>query len=241
MNRNVAQTVFLTAILTAALTMVGCTSAPNVRTSTRPSESKRQYLGLKKVAILPLYNIGGNKGAEEQLMDILYSELAINPAFEEVEDPRFVGNVMKALKIRKLDTLDVETVNKLGSEMRAQAILVGNINAWGWGEGAEASMNVSLTLTLLDTGTANPLWIGAGSHRGSFTWGRVFGLNEGPTDLEIGRTVVRSMLKDMYKEIETKREAELKRIKADEEAQLKSAAEAERRRLEEQMQQLEEQ
>jgi hypothetical protein len=49
------------------------------------------------------------------------------------------------------------------------------------------------------------------------------------------------MLKDMYKEIETKREAELKRIKADEEAQLKSAAEAERRRLEEQMQQLEEQ
>jgi len=240
MNRKVARTVILVSVLSAALMLIGCSSAPRVRTSTQPSESKRQYLGLKKVAIMPLYNIGGIKGAEEQLMDILYAELAINPSFEEVEDPRFVGNVLKALKIRKLDTLDLETVNKLGSEMRAQAIMVGNINAWGWGEGAEAAMHVSLTLTLIDTFTGTPLWIGSGAHRGSFTWGRVFGLNEGPTDLEIGREVVRSMLKDMNREIDSKREAELARIKSEEEAKLKSAAEAEKRRLEEQMQ-LEEQ
>ena len=240
MNRKVARTVILVSVLSAALTLIGCSSAPRVRTSTMPSESKRQYLGLKKVAIMPLYNIGGIKGAEEQLMDILYAELAINPSFEEVEDPRFVGNVLKALKIRKLDTLDLETVNKLGSEMKAQAIMVGNINAWGWGEGAMAAMHVSVTLTLIDTFTGTALWIGSGTGRGSFTWGRVFGLNEGPTDLEIGREVVRSMLKDMNNEIESKREDELARIKSEEEAKLKSAAEAEKRRLEEQMQ-LEEQ
>ncbi|GBE15352.1 MAG TPA: hypothetical protein ENH32_04410 [Proteobacteria bacterium] len=235
MTRGIARKFCLASTMIMALAVFGCSSVPSIRTSIKPSESKRQYLNLKKVAILPLENVAGEKGAENQVVDLLLTELNISNAFEEVEEPRYVASVLKALKIRKIDALDAETVSKLGSEMKAQAILFGDINAWGLGEGSEAAMHVSMTLTLLDTTTGKPIWVGSGSHRGSFSWGRVFGLNEGPTDLDIGREVVHSLVKAMTKEIEGKRKAELVRIKADESAKLKAAAEAEKRRLEEQM------
>jgi hypothetical protein len=64
---------------------------------------------------------------------------------------------------------------------------------------------------------------------------RALGLNEGPTDLEVGRSVIISLLKDMDKKITANREKELVRIKTEESAKLKAAAEAEKRRLEEMM------
>ena len=234
MLSRVARKSVLSLAVFIAFALTGCSGSSSVKSISKPSESKRQYLGLKKVAILPFNNLGGDKGAEDQAVDIVKMELNLLGTFPEVEDPLYVANVFKSLKIRKLDTLDLETVNKLGTEMRAQALLLGDINAWGLGEGSEAAMHVSLTLTLIDTTTGKTLWVGSGSQRASFTWGRVFGLNEGPTDLEIGRDVVSSLLKSMSKEIKRRREAELVRIKVEEGAKLKAAAEAEKKRLEEQ-------
>lgn len=234
MVRRVAQKTLLIAAVGAVFALAGCSSSPSVKSVSKPSESKRQYLGLKKIAILPFKNIGGEKGAGDQAVDIVKMELNLLGTFQEIEDPLYVANVFKSLKIRKLDTLDLETVNKLGSEMGVQALLLGDINAWGLGEGSDAAMHVSLTLTLIDTTTGKALWIGSGAQRASFTWGRVFGLNEGPTDLEIGRDVVSSLLKSMSKEIGRRRDAELARIKTEEAAKLKAAAQAEKKRLEEQ-------
>jgi hypothetical protein len=146
-----------------------------------------------------------------------------------------VANVLKALKIRKIEELDLETVKKMGSEMKAQAVIIGNIDAWGLGKGTDAAMQVSVTLTLMDTETGKPIWIGNGTQRASFTVTRAFGLDEGPTDLEVSREVVISLLKQMDGDIKTRREAELVRIKDEEEAKLKAAAEAEKRRLKEQL------
>ncbi len=232
LNRVAYKSVFVLAVFIAFI-FTGCSGSSSVKSISKPSESKRQYLGLKKVAILPFNNLGGDKGAEDQAVDIVKMELNLLGTFQEVEDPLYVANVFKSLKIRKLDTLDLETVNKLGTEMRAQALLFGDINAWGLGESSEAAMHVSLTLTLIDTTTGKTLWVGSGSKRASFTWGRVFGLNEGPTDLEIGRNVVSSLLKSMTREIKRRREAELVRIKVEEGAKLKAAATAEKKRLEE--------
>ena len=103
----------------------------------------------------------------------------------------------------------------------------------GLGEGDGAAMHVSMTLTLVDTQTGKPIWIGSGTQRASFTLKRALGLNEGPTDLGVGRDVIISLIKDMDKEIRQHREEELARIKAEESAKLKAAAEAEKRRLEE--------
>jgi len=234
MLRRVARKSVLSIAVFLAFALASCSGSPSVKSISKPSESKRQYLGLKKVAILPFTNLGGDKGAEDQAVDIVKLELNLLGTFPEVENPLYVADVFKSLKIRKLDTLDPETVKKLGSEMGVQALLLGDINAWGLGEGSEAAMHVSLTLTLIDTTTGKLLWVGSGSQRASFTWGRVFGLNEGPTDLEIGRKVVSSLLKSMSKEIKRRREAEMVRIKAEEAAKLKAAAEAEKKRLEEQ-------
>jgi hypothetical protein len=216
--------------------LVGCAGAPDIRHVSKPSESKRQYLGMKKVAVLPFTNIGGIKGAEEQAVSIVVSELNIRGTFELVEDPRYVASVLKALKLRNVEELDLDTVQKVGSETGSQVILLGNIHAWGLGEGEAAAMQISLTLTLMDTQTGKPVWIGNGSRRTSFTMSRALGLNEGPTDLEVARDVIVGLLKNMDKEINSRREAELQRIKAEESAKLKAAAEAEKRRLEEIMQ-----
>jgi hypothetical protein len=211
----------------------GCAGAPSIRTASKPSESKRQYLGLKKVAVLPFTNIGGEKEAENQIIGILITELNIKRTFEEIEDPRYVKSVLKALKLRNVEELDLEVVQKMGSELKSQALLLGDIHAWGLGEGDGAAMNVSMTLTLMDTQTGKPIWIGSGAQRASFTVSRVLGINEGPTDLEVAREVIISLVKDMDKNITQHREEELSRIKAEESSKLKAAAEAEKRRLEE--------
>jgi len=215
--------------------LAGCSGSPEIRQVSKPSESKRQYLGMKKIAVLPFTNIGGIKGAEEQALIITVSELNIQGTFEFVEDPHYVGSVLKALKLRKIEDLDLETVQKMGSETGAQILLFGNINAWGLGEGDAAAMQVSITFTLIDTQTGKPVWIGNGYRRASFTWSRALGLNEGPTDLEVAREVIVDLLKKMDKEVNNRREAELQRIKTEESAKLKAAAEAEKRRLEEMM------
>jgi hypothetical protein len=163
--------------------------------------------------------------------------LNIRGTFEEIEDPHYVGSVLKALKLRKLEELDLETIQKMGSEMDAQAILFGDIHAWGLGEGDAAAMHIELTLTLLDTTTGKPIWIGTGTQRASFTWTRALGLNEGPVDLELGRDVIVKILKRMDKEIKGRQEEELARIKSEEASKLKAAAEAEKRRLQEMMEQ----
>jgi hypothetical protein len=190
---------------------------------------------MKKIAVLPFNNIAGEKGAEDQALRFVVNELNIIGTFGEIEDPHYVGSVLKALKLRKLDELDLETIQKMGSEMNAQAVLFGDIHAWGLGDGDAAAMHVSMTLTLIDTQTGKPVWIGNGKHRASFTMNRALGLNEGPTDLEVGRSVIISLLKDMDKKITANREKELVRIKTEESAKLKAAAEAEKRRLEEMM------
>ena len=213
--------------------LAGCAGGPDIRHVSKPSENKRQYLGMKKVAILPLNNIGGYKGAEEQAVGIIISELNIRGTFELVEDQHYVGSVLKALKLRKIEDLDLETVQKMGSETGAQVVMFGDIHAWGLGEGDAAAMQVSITLTLMDTQTGKPVWIGNGIRRASFTWSRALGLNEGPTDLEVAREVIIALLKKMDTEINRRREAELERIKTEESAKLKAAAEAEKRRLEE--------
>jgi len=241
MTTRVARKLAMIGIALAFAVTAGCAGAPSLRTVSKPSESKRQYLGLKKVAVLPITNIGGEKGAEEQAMGMIVSELNISGTFEEIEDPRYVNSVLKALKLRKVDELDLETVQKMGSEMNAQGILFGEIHAWGLGEGDAAAMQVSITLTLMDTQTGKPIWIGNGSRRASFTWSRALGLNEGPAALEVAREVVVSLMKSMNKEITKNRELEFARIKAEEESKLKAAAEAEKRRLEEMIQQEENQ
>jgi hypothetical protein len=186
--------------------IIGCAGAPVTRTAIKPSESKRQFLGLKKVAVLPFTNIAGEKGAEDQALRFLVNELHIVQTFEEIEDPHYVGSVLKNLKLRKIDELDLETVQKMGSEMNAQALLFGDVHAWGLGEGDAAAMHVSITLTLIDTQTGKPIWIGNGAHRASFTMNRALGLNEGPTDLEVARSVIISLVKDMDKKITDHRE-----------------------------------
>lgn len=241
MTFGVARKLTLFGVAIAFAAVAGCAGGPSLRSVSKPSDSKRQYLGLKKVAVLPINNIGGDKGAEDQAMGIIVSELNISGMFEEVEDPRYVGSVLKALKLRKIDELDLETVQKMGSEMNAQAILFGDIHAWGLGEGDGAAMHVSLTLTLMDTQTGKPLWIGNGADRASFTWSRALGLNEGPAALEVAREVVVSLMGRMNKEISQHREQELARIKDEEASKLQAAAEAEKRRLEEMMEQEEEQ
>jgi hypothetical protein len=234
MATKIARGLLVVAAAVAALGAAGC-GGVQLRTASMPSESKRQFLGLKKVAVLPFNNPAGEKQGEDLIIDLMVTELNIRRTFEQVEDPHYVANVLKALKIRKIEDLDLETVKKMGSEMKSQAVIIGNINAWGLGKGQDAAMQVSVTLTVMDTETGKPIWIGNGTRRASFTMSRAFGLDEGPTDLEVGREVVMVLLRQMDGDINDRREAELVRIKEEEEAKLKAAAEAEKRRLREQL------
>lgn len=217
---------FVLAML-ALFLAAGC-SRPILKGHAQPSKTKDQYTRIKRVAIFPFENYTDTKDADKTIDALLSPALRDEGIFDEVEDTRFVRDVMKKLKITATDILDKEVVKKLGDEMNVQGIIYGKVVLFGKGKEKDASPQVTMDLALLDPATANVIWVGNVSAYGGLTAGKVFGVTEGKTDIEVARDAVRRLAASLGSDVKEARDkerkgivAELKREQDKEEARLK--------------------
>ncbi|MBI5576284.1 MAG: hypothetical protein HY896_07965 [Deltaproteobacteria bacterium] len=214
-------------LLVATVLAAGC-SRPVIREHAQPSKARDTYLRIKRVAIFPLENYSETRDAEKTVDALLVPALRLEKIFTDVEDTRFTRDVMKKLKITGTDILDKEVVRKLGDEMNVQAILYGKILSYGKGKEKDASSQVTMDLAMVEPPTGIVLWVGNVTVIGGLTAGKIFGVTEGKTDVEVARDAVRGLTSRLADEVKRARDQERKGIVAE----LKKEEEIERTRLE---------
>lgn len=210
----------------ALMLAAGC-SRPVLKAHLQPSKTKDQYIRIQRVAVFPFENYAETKDADKAIDALLVPAVRAEEVFDEVEDTRFVRDVMKKLKITATDILDKEVVKKIGDEMNVQGILYGKIVTYGKGKEKEAASQVTMDMALVDPSTGSVLWTGNVSAYGGLTTGKVFGVTEGMTDIEVARDAVRRLVRSLASEVEDARERERKGIVAE----VRKEEEKERARL----------
>ena len=214
-------------VLILALGLVAGCTRPVLKEHAQPSRAKDQYIRIKKVAIFPFENYSDTKDADKTIDALLTPAIRDEEVFDSVEDTRFTRDVMKKLKMTSTDILDKEVLKKLGDEMNVQGILYGKILTFGKGKEKEAASQVTMDMALVEPSTGNVLWVGNVSAYGGLTVGKVFGVTEGKTDIEVARDAVRRLAVSVAGEVKKAREWERKGIVAE----LRKEEEAEKAKL----------
>ncbi len=213
-------------LISLVVMAVGC-SRPVLNEHAQPSRVKDQYLRIKKVAILPFENYTDTKDADKTIDTLLTPALRDEEVFDTVEDTRFTRDLMKKLKITSTEILDKEMLKKLSDEMNVQGVIYGKIVTYGKGKEKEAASQVTMDMALVEPSTGVVLWVGNVSAYGGLTAGKVFGVTEGKTDIEVARDAVRKLAAALAYEVKKAQERERKGIVAG----LRKEEEVERARL----------
>jgi len=200
-------------IMIALGVAAGC-SRPMLTSSGMPSRSKDQYIRVKRVAVFPFENYSETKDADKTIDALLIPVLRDEMIFDAVEETRFTRDVMKKLKITSTDILDREAVKKIGDEMNVQGVVYGKILVYGKGKEKDSASQVTMDLALVEPSTGVVLWVGNVSAYGGLTAGKVFGVTEGKTDIEVARQAVQRLGRQLASDVEDMRSKERKGIVA---------------------------
>jgi len=199
-----------------ALTM-GCAGA-SIRTFSKPTTGQRQYGKIKKIAVLPFDSVVEGAQAPRIAGDFFIQELLSRGTFESIEEPRYVNELMKKLKLRNTEGLDKEVVRKLGEELQAQALILGDLLIYGQEENSEI-VEFVLQANMLDVETGDVLWTGRAFGSASTSAGKIFGINQGPS--------VNSLAKKSISNLVARLDSQINNARDDEVAQMLQAAQVE--------------
>ncbi len=203
---------FLQAVTAATLALmaVGC-AGTSVQTYSKPPTGQRQYGKVRKVAVMPFDSVVEGAQAPRIAGDLVMQELLSRGTFEAVEEPRYVVELMKKLKLRNTEGLDREIVRKLGEEMQAQALILGGLLLFGEEEVSE-TVEFSLQVNMLDVETGDIVWSGRSYARSATTVGEILGVSKGPSVNDVAQGGVASLVGRLDREWRRAREGEVERM-----------------------------
>lgn len=199
-----------TAGVTVVALAMGC-SGISVQTYAKQPTGQRQYGKVKKVALMPFDSVVEGASPSKIAGDLFLQEVLARGTFETVEEPRYVNELMKKLKLRNTEGLDREIVRKIGEELQAQAVITGNLLVMGMEENSEIT-EFLLQVNMLDVETGDLLWSGRTYSDASTSAGKILGVNQGPSPNEVAVKGVKSLVARMDREFRNSRETEVERM-----------------------------
>ena len=186
---------------------LGC-GGVSVRTYSKPATGQRQYGNVKKVAILPFDSVVEGAQAPKLTGDVFLQDLLFRETFEDVEEPRYVAELMKKLKLRNTENLDREIVRKIGEELQAQALIFGQVLLFGVDDHSNI-VEFAMQVNMLDVKTGNILWSSRSFSDASTTWGQVLGVSEGPSVNDVAAAGIAKLVARLDSDFRDAREAEV--------------------------------
>jgi hypothetical protein len=159
-----------TAALVVLLFLVGCGSrAKNFQ------DPNMDFGAVRTVAVLPFANLSRDNLAAERVRDVFASMLLATGAVYVVPYGEVIRAVGKA-GVAVAATPAVEEVQKLGTALKADAVLLGVVKEYGEVRSGSATANVvSMSVQLLETSTGKVVWSGSTTKGGVTMKDRLLG------------------------------------------------------------------
>jgi TolB-like protein len=178
-------------ILSILILSAGCTGGRDVK-----FHRSAEIGEIKRVAVLPFENLTSEKEAAKRIRRTVIAELLSRSV--DVIEPGEVTRVLRELEVRTTTALSIEDIQKIGKELKVDALITGSVIAYRISRGINVSYpEVTIQLMLIDTETGNILWSVWNTEGGPDFWVRHFG-TEGKSLSETARDVVKKAFDTLF-------------------------------------------
>lgn len=153
-----------------------------------PPDAAKQ---IKKVAVLPFYNLTGQKDAGKIVADIFVTEMFKSARFR-VEEP---GNIAQFMIQERMDTvgeIEIEKLKILGRRLDVDEVLTGTVEEFDDGISSGVPI-VSITARMIDSNSGRLIWSAQNKKRGD-DYIIVLDLGEVRSVTTLTQKVVREMI-----------------------------------------------
>jgi hypothetical protein len=148
-------------IRTVTLTLAWALAACGHGSRETYQDQNMDFGAIKSIAVMPFTNLSRDNLAGERVRDVFSTMLLATGAVYVVPYGEVARNVAKA-GIGSPATPSVEEVVRLGTMLKAEAIIVGTVKEYGEVRSGTASGNVvSMSVQLFETATGKVVWSGA--------------------------------------------------------------------------------
>lgn len=182
---------YFSIILSILILSAGCAGGKNIKF----------YRGvdigeIQRVAVLPFKNLSSEKEAAERIRRTVIAELLSRGV--DVIEPGELTRVLRELEVRSTTALSIKDIQKIGKELKVDALITGSVIAYRISRGINVSYpEVTIQLMLIDTETGNILWSVWNTEGGPDFWVRHFG-TEGKSLSETARDVVKEAFDTLF-------------------------------------------
>ncbi len=172
--------------------VAGCASIKGE--SARESSTYEKVLAsgeLKKIAVLPFYNISERRDAGKMVANNFVTEIFIDGRYR-VEEPGNVIQFMLHENVSVVGEMGIDRIKILGRRLGVDGVLVGIVDAFD--DGARSSPRVSITARLVDSETGTIVWSASDSKSGD-DYIIAFGVGKVRSANALAQKVIRQMIK----------------------------------------------
>lgn len=153
---------------------------------------------IRTVAVLPFVNLSRDQQAAERVRDVFTTHLLATNAVYVVP----TGEVARALSrvgVASITSPTIEEVQKLGTALKADALITGTLKEYGEIRSGVASANaISLSMQLQEVGNGKIVWSGASTKGGVGMSDRLFGGGGEPLE-GVTEAAVEDLLDQLFK------------------------------------------
>jgi TolB-like protein len=151
---------------------------------------------IKKVAVLPLDPLAGDKNSGERFRMAIIAELLSKGV--DVVEPGEVIRVMVDMDLQSLRSLTVKDIQEIGTRLGADYVMTGSVGSYAMRKGARVSYpDVSITLLLWEVSSGEIVWSVWHATGGATFASRHFGA-EGRTLNEAVQEVVKEAINVLF-------------------------------------------
>lgn len=145
---------FVMVFLAVFMLGVFTTSCSNVMK--RPTHVSSEDRGsLKKIAVLPFYNISGRRDAGRMVANSFVTEIFLAGRYR-VEEPGNILQFMIQENINVVGEMGIDRIKILGRRLGVDAVLVGIVDVFD--DGLRSTPRVSITARLVESESGNIVW-----------------------------------------------------------------------------------
>jgi hypothetical protein len=152
---------------------------------------------IKRVAVMPLDNLTGEKAAGEIIKQVVISELLASGLVEVVVPGQVLYSINR-LNIKNISSPNEKEIKALGKALKVEALIIGSVEQFDeTRSGTLPVPEITITLMMADTGTGNIIWSITNTRGGASFMSRHFGADT-ETMSEAVLAVVRDSIQTLF-------------------------------------------